>query len=103
MPLKPLKENATQEEINEWIIESSQAFNSLEQELEEKKLREKQLEEHNQRLFLKITSNVEDDEIEKQEENEENEIKEYIGENVYKILNKKDLNKLYEILNGDDE
>ena len=29
MPLKPLEENATQEEINSWIVEAQEEYNKL--------------------------------------------------------------------------
>ena len=56
MPLILPKENATQEEINAWIVETQENYDRIEKELEEKTNREKELMEHNQKLFLKITS-----------------------------------------------
>jgi hypothetical protein len=101
MPLKPLKKDATQEEINAWIIESSEEFTRVETELSDKTKRETELLEANQKLFLKVTTKV--DETQKEDETIENEFKEYVGEKVYNLLNKKDKEKLNEIMNGDDE
>lgn len=92
MPLKPLKEGATQEEVNAWIIESSQSFSTLETELEEKKKREKQLEEHNQKLFLKITGKAEE------EKKDEETIPDFMDKDTFALLDKNDKNLLKEII-----
>lgn len=73
---------------------------TLKKQLEEKQKREKELEEHNQKLFLKITNKVDTTE-EKKEDDEL--IKEHLGEKVYNSLSNKDLERITEILNGEDD
>ena len=68
MPLILPKENATQEEINAWIVETQENYDRIEKELEQKTTREKELMEHNQKLFLKITSKKDEEEMEEDEE-----------------------------------
>lgn len=68
MPLILPKENATQEEINVWIVETQESYDRIEKELEQKTNREKELMEHNQKLFLKITSKKDEEEEMKDEE-----------------------------------
>ena len=95
MPLILPKENATQEEINAWIVETQESYDRIEKELEQKTNREKELMEHNQKLFLKITSKKDEGEEMKEEEipfviekemydklseQEQAELKELIGE-----------------------
>ena len=103
MPLKPLKKDATQEEINEWIIDSSEEFVKVETELANKTKREKELEEHNQKLFLRVTSKVDATDKTKEEDEDVEIMKKHIGEDVYKNLNKKDIENLKIIMNGEDE
>ena len=64
MELKTLNQNATQEEINEWIIDTMEKFNTLKTSLETLlnnentyKERIKSLETANQNLFTKVTTN----------------------------------------------
>ena len=64
MELKTLNQNATQEEINEWIIDTMEKFNTLKTSLETLlnnentyKERIKALETANQNLFTKVTTN----------------------------------------------
>ena len=64
MELKTLNQNATQEEINEWIIDTMEKFNTLKTSLETLvnnentyKERIKSLELANQNLFTKVTTN----------------------------------------------
>ena len=73
MPITLPKKGATQEELNAWIIDTQEKYNKMEIDLNNKTKREKELEEHNQKLFLKITTPQE-----KKEEKEDKEEKEYI-------------------------
>ena len=64
MELKSLDQNATQEEINNWIIDTMEKFNTLKTSLETLlnnentyKERIKSLEMANQNLFTKVTTN----------------------------------------------
>ena len=64
MELKTLNQNATQEEINEWIIDTMEKFNTLKTSLETLvnnentyKERIKSLELANQNLFTKVSMN----------------------------------------------
>ena len=64
MELKTLNQNATQEEINDWIIDTMEKFNTLKTSLETLlnnentyKERIKSLEMANQNLFTKVTTN----------------------------------------------
>ena len=64
MELKTLNQNATQEEINDWIIDTMEKFNALKTSLETLvnnentyKERIKSLELANQNLFTKVTTN----------------------------------------------
>ena len=63
MELKTLNQNATQEEINNWIIDTMEKFNTLKTSLETLlnnentyKERIKSLEMANQNLFTKVTT-----------------------------------------------
>ena len=104
MPLKPLKENATQEEINAWIVEAQEEYNKIETDLSTYKdnfaateKRVKDLETANQRLFLKVTKKVTD------EEDQEETIPAYITKEVYDTLSDKEKKLLKEIEEGEDE
>ena len=64
MELKTLDQNATQEEINNWIIDAMEKFNTLKTSLETLvnnestyKERIKSLETANQNLFTKVSTN----------------------------------------------
>ena len=95
MPLILPKENATQEEINAWIIDTQEKYNNMENELEQKTTREKELTEHNQKLFLKITSQKED----KQEDEEKNEEVPFcFDEKMYKELSEQEKQELNDLL-----
>ena len=94
MPLILPKENATQEEINAWIVETQESYNRIEKELEQKTNREKELIEHNQKLFLKITSKKDE---EKEEEKEE-EIPFVISKEMYEQLNEQEQEELKELI-----
>lgn len=104
MPLKPLKENPTQEEINAWIVEAQEEYNKVEtdlntfktnQETTEKRI--KDLETANQKLFLKVTKKVQDD------DDQEDIIPSYITKEVYELLTDKEKKLLKEIEEGEDE
>ena len=63
MELKTLNQNATQEELNDWIIDTMEKFNTLKTSLETLlnnentyKERIKSLETANQNLFTKVTT-----------------------------------------------
>lgn len=95
MPLIIPNEGATQEEINSWIIETQEKYNNMETELEQKTKREKELIEHNQKLFLKITSQKED----KQEDEEKNEEVPFcFDEEMYKELSEQEKQELNDLL-----
>lgn len=95
MPLIIPNEGATQEEINSWIIETQEKYNNMEKELEQKTTREKELMEHNQKLFLKITSQKDDKQVDK-EENEE--VPFCFDEEMYKKLSYQEKLELDELL-----
>lgn len=89
--------NMTLEEMQEELIKLQEeqktlkANNeSLTKELENKTKREKDLEELNQKLFLRVTTKVEDPK-------KETVIPSYIDEDIYKLLDKKDLEILQEL------
>lgn len=95
MPLIIPNEGATQEEINSWIIETQEKYNNMETELEQKTKREKELMEHNQKLFLKITSQKEDKQVD-EEENEK--VPFCFDEEMYKELSYQEKLELDELL-----
>lgn len=103
MPLQPLKENATQEEINAWIVSSMEEYEKLENNLNsfmtnhnENEKRIKELEQANQKLFLKVTTKVTD-------EKEEDEIPNFISKEIYGLLSEKDKKLIWDIERGEDE
>ena len=106
MELKTLNQNATQEEINDWIIDTMEKFNTLKTSLETLvnnentyKERIKSLELANQNLFTKVTTNY---------NNETNETKEeyqptLISKEYFKQLSdeeQENLRELEEEING---
>ena len=95
MPLILPKENATQEEINAWIIDTQEKYNNMETELEQKTKREKELIEHNQKLFLKITSQKEDKQL---DEEEKEEVPFCFDEEMYKELSEQEKQELNDLL-----
>ena len=101
MPLTLPKKDATQEEINAWIIDTQEKYNKMEIDLNNKTKREKELEEHNQKLFLKITTQQETKE--EKEDKEEQEYIDFVGEDFYNSLSNKEKEKLKVILEGEDE
>ena len=75
MELKTLNQNATQEEMNDWIIDAMEKFNTLKTSLETLlnnentyKERIKSLELANQNLFTKVTTNYNNETSETKEE-----------------------------------
>ena len=75
MELKTLDQNATQEEINNWIIDAMEKFNTLKTSLETLvnnentyKERIKSLEMANQNLFTKVTTNYNNETNQSKEE-----------------------------------
>ena len=94
MPLIIPNEGATQEEINSWIIETQEKYNNMETELEQKTKREKELIEHNQKLFLKITSQKEDKEMDEEKED----VPFCFDEEMYKELSDQEKQELKELI-----
>ena len=94
MPLIIPNEGATQEEINAWIIDTQEKYNNMENELEQKTKREKELLECNQKLFLKITSKKE----EKEEIKEDEEIPFVIDKEMYDKLSEQEQEELKELI-----
>ena len=75
MSLDKLKENATQEEINNWIVKATEEYNLLKTSLETLKTKEEEylnrissLEQANQTLFTKVMNK--DVENDKKEDND---------------------------------
>ena len=75
MELKTLNQNATQEEINNWIIDTMEKFNTLKTSLETLlnnentyKERIKSLETANQNLFTKVTTSYNNETTQTKEE-----------------------------------
>ena len=94
MPLIIPNEGATQEEINAWIIDTQEKYNNMETELEQKTKREKELIEHNQKLFLKITSKKDEGEEMKEDE----EIPFVIEKEMYDKLSEQEKAELKELI-----
>ena len=97
MALELPKENATQEEINAWIIDTQEKYNNMETELEQKKQREQELLEHNQKLFLKVTSKKEDN------SDTEDDIPFCIDKDTYDKLSDRELKELKELIEEGEE
>ena len=75
MELKTLNQNATQEEVNNWIVDTMEKFNTLKASLETLlnnentyKERIKSLETANQNLFTKVTTNYNNETTQTKEE-----------------------------------
>lgn len=103
-----MKNKLTLEELQEQFVKLQEEMQtiksenlSLKDENEKSKQRQKDLEEHNQKLFLRVTNNIETSENEEKEE--EKEIVDFVGADLYKKLNKKEVNLLNDILKGEDE
>ena len=95
----------TPEEMQKAIIDlqesqkqAKEENDALKVQIAEKTKREKELEEHNQKLFLKITSETKEPEKEVNKE-----LVDFVGEKFYNLLNKKEINELKIIMNGEDE
>ena len=91
MSLPILKENATIEEMRLWTVEVSESYNTLETNLDTKTQREKELEETNQKLYIKATSTI------VEEDKKEEEIPSYLDNETFKNLSKKELQLLKDI------
>lgn len=98
MELKEIKENATIEELNEWIIDAKEKFNILVHDYEEKAKRENELLEANQKMFLKLTNNMNKNEEEKEEEK----IPSCINKETYNILSNKEKELLEELIESEE-
>ena len=100
MPLILPKEGATQEELNAWIIDTQEKYNQMEIDLNNKTKREKELMEHNQKLFLRVTSKKEE-ETEETEETEE--IPFCIDKDTYDKLSDREIKELKELIEEGEE
>ena len=98
MELKEIKENATIEELNEWIIDAKEKFNILVYDYEEKAKRENELLEANQKMFLKLTNNMSKNEEEKEEEK----IPSCVNKVTYDILSSKEKELLQELIESEE-
>lgn len=94
----------TLEEMQEQMLNLQEQFNTMKAEnetlkntLTEKEQREKELIEHNQKLFLRVTSK-------KEEETEEKvDIPFCIDEDTYKLLSDREKKELKELIEEGDE
>ena len=93
-------------ELQKQLLEMQEQLKQLveDKEIKDKLLQDKEKETEelkllNQKLFLRVTTPSEtiDD-----KEDEEKELKEYVGEKVFNILDKKDKQLLKEIIEGED-
>lgn len=89
----------TLEEMQEQMLNLQEQFNTIKAEnetlkttLTEKEQREKELMEHNQKLFLRVTSKKEE------ETEEKDEIPFCIDEDTYKLLSDRELKELNELI-----
>ena len=94
----------TLEEMQEQIIKMQEDMQILKSENETLKSenenalkRQRELEEHNQKLFLRVTNKVEE-----KEENEEIEIPLFLDKETYKLLDKFDIETLNNLIEGVD-
>ena len=99
MPLQIPKQDATQEEINAWIVETQEQYDKMEEDLSNANSRVQNLLIENNRLVAKVTGRKEENE---EEEEEENEIPFCIDEETFKALSKKDIEELENILEGEE-
>ena len=88
------------EELQEQIIKMQEQLETfktenetLKNKLTEKEQREKELMEHNQKLFLRVTSKKEEEETE-----EEEEIPFCLDEKTYNLLSDREKNELIELI-----
>lgn len=98
MPLEIPKQDATQEEINAWIVETQEKYNTMENDLSNANTRVQNLLNENNKLTVKITGRKED----KEEEEEETEIPFCIDKETYEKLSEKEVEELKEIIEGDE-
>lgn len=98
MPLQIPKQDATQEEINAWIVETQEQYDKMEEDLSNANSRVQNLLNENNRLVAKVTGRKEDNE----EEEEQEEIPFCIDEETFKALSKRDIEELANILEGDE-
>lgn len=96
MPLEIPKQDATQEEINAWIVETQEKYDTMESDLSNANTRIQNLLNENNRLTVKITGKKED------EEEEEIEIPFCVDKETYEQLSKREIEELKEILEGDE-
>ena len=89
----------TLEEMQEQMLNLQEQFNTIKAEnetlkntLTEKEQREKELIEHNQKLFLRVTSKKEE------ETEEKDDIPFCIDEDTYKLLSDRELKELNDLL-----
>ena len=94
----------TLEEMQEQIIKMQEDMQTLKSENETLKSenenalkRQRELEEHNQKLFLRVTNKVDI-----QEEEEEEEIPQFLDKTTYNLLDKFDKEFLNNIMEGDE-
>lgn len=97
MPLQIPKQDATQEEINAWIVETQEQYDKMEEDLSNANSRVQNLLNENNRLVAKVTGRKEEE-----EEEEEEEIPFCIDEETFKVLSKKDIEELENILEGEE-
>lgn len=98
MPLEIPKQDATQEEINAWIVEIQEKYDTMENDLSNANTRIQNLLNENNRLTVKITGKKED----KEEEEEETEIPFCIDKETYEKLSEREVEELKEIIEGDE-
>ena len=94
----------TLEEMQEQIIKMQEDMQILKSENETLKSenenalkRQRELEEHNQKLFLRVTNKVDI-----KEEEEEEEIPNFLDKETYKLLDKFDIETLNNLIEGDE-
>lgn len=97
MPLQIPKQDATQEEINAWIVETQDQYDKMEEDLSNANSRVQNLLTENNRLVAKVTGRKEEN-----EEEEEDEIPFCIDEETFNALSKKDIEELENILEGEE-
>ena len=101
MSLDKLKENATQEEINNWIVKATEEYNLLKTSLETLKTKEEEylnrissLEQANQTLFTKVMNK--DVENDKKEDNDKY-IPRLVSEEYFNNLSEEEQENLKEL------
>ena len=101
MSLDKLKENATQEEVNNWIVKATEEYNLLKTSLETLKTKEEEylnritsLEQANQTLFTKVMNK--DVENDKKEDNDKY-IPRLVSEEYFNNLSEEEQENLKEL------